>query len=145
MDASGRPGMLKLYRPAMKSAFLMSCVVARNPAVLTTDEGPNRIPSRLMRNTRPFAVSVPRISEGPSPPVTRLSTTEELPGWLKRTLSGADIERMPVDDRAVARLIDDDRGAALTLDGRRAADDRAAFGAGRSRPRGERDERRGRE
>src|SRR5438132_14380847 len=121
MDASGRPGMLKLYRPAIKSASLMSWVLARKPAVLTTAEGPNRIPSRLMRNTRPFAVSVPRISEGPSPPVTRLSTTEELPGWLKRTLSGADIERMPVDDRAVARLIDDDRGAALTLDGRRAA------------------------
>ena len=96
--------MLKLYRPAMKSAFLMSCVVARNPAVLTTDEGPNRIPSRLMRNTRPFAVSVPRISEGPSPPVTRLSTTEELPGWLKRTLSLAPI--LNVCQLMIALLLD---------------------------------------
>jgi hypothetical protein len=33
-----------------------------------------------MTNTRPFAVSVPRISDGPSPPVTRLSATEELEG-----------------------------------------------------------------
>ena len=72
--------MLKLYRPAMKSEFLMSWVVARKPAVFTTALGPNRMPSRLMTNTRPFAVSVPRISDGPSPPVTRLSTTEEAPG-----------------------------------------------------------------
>jgi hypothetical protein len=71
----------------MKSEFLMSLVVARKLAVLTTAEGPNRIPSRLMRKTRPFAVSVPRISEGPSPPVTRLSTTDELPGWLNCTRS----------------------------------------------------------
>ena len=58
----------------------MSFVVARKPAVFTTAEGPNRMPSRLMTNTRPFAVSVPMISEGPSPPVTRLSTTDELLG-----------------------------------------------------------------
>jgi hypothetical protein len=32
----------------MKSEFLMSLVVARKLAVLTTAEGPNRIPSRLM-------------------------------------------------------------------------------------------------
>src|SRR5258707_14746312 len=87
----------------MKSAFAMSCVVARKPAVFTTDEGPNRMPSRLMRN------------------------------------------RIPVDDRAAARLIDDDGGATLTLDGRRAADHRGALGAGGSRRRAERNERRGRE
>ena len=79
--------MLKLYRPAMKSAFLMSLVVARKPAVFTTLPGPNRMPSRLMTNTRPLAVNVPMISDGPRPPVTRLSATDELLGWLKRTLS----------------------------------------------------------
>src|SRR5436190_22566644 len=63
MDASGRPGMLKLYRPAMKSAFLMSCVVARNPAVLTTDEGPNRI-RRLVRKVEENA---PVVAPEPQP------------------------------------------------------------------------------
>ena len=58
----------------------MSLVVARKPAVLTTAPGPNRTPSRLMMNTRPLAVSVPRISEGPRPPVTLLSATDELDG-----------------------------------------------------------------
>ena len=33
-----------------------------------------------MMKTRPLAVSVPMISDGPSPPVTRLSATEELVG-----------------------------------------------------------------
>ena len=80
IDASGRPGMLKLYRPAMKSAFLMSLVVARKPAVFTTLPGPNRMPSRLMMKTRPLAVSVPMISDGPRPPVTRLSATDEALG-----------------------------------------------------------------
>src|SRR5215471_1117240 len=75
----------------MKSEFLMSLVVARKPAVLTTEPGPNSTPSRLMMKTRPFAVSVPMISDGPWPPVTRLSTVEELEGWLKRTLSLARI------------------------------------------------------
>ena len=70
----------------MKSAFLMSLVVARKPAVFTTLPGPNRMPSRLMTKTRPLAVSEPRISDGPRPPTTRLSATEELFGWLKRTL-----------------------------------------------------------
>ena len=80
IDASGRPGMLKFIRPAMKSSFLMSLVVARKPAVLMTAPLPNRMPSRLMRKMRPFAVSVPRICDGPSPPVTRLSATDELLG-----------------------------------------------------------------
>ncbi len=86
IEASGRPGMLKLYRPAMKSEFLMSLVVARKPAVSTLAFGPNRTPSRLMTNTRPLALSVPRISVGPSPPVTRLSATEDEPGctnWVR--------------------------------------------------------------
>ena len=64
----------------MKSAFLISLVVARKPAVLTTEPGPNNMPSRLMMKTRPLAVSVPMISDGPRPPVTRLSATDELEG-----------------------------------------------------------------
>ena len=64
----------------MKSWFLMSCVVATKPAVFTTAPLPNRMPSRLITKTMPLALSVPRISDGPSPPVTRLSTTEELFG-----------------------------------------------------------------
>ena len=104
IDASGRPGMLKLYRPAMKSAFLMSLVVARKPAVFTTLPGPNRMPSRLMTNTRPLAVNVPMISDGPRPPVTRLSATDELFGWLKRTLSLA--RMLNVFQLMIALLLD---------------------------------------
>ena len=33
-----------------------------------------------MMKTRPLAVSVPMISDGPSPPVTRLSATDEALG-----------------------------------------------------------------
>ena len=44
---------------------------------------------------------------------------------------GADIERVPVDDCAAARLVDDHRGAALALDRRAAADHRGAVGPGR--------------
>ena len=58
----------------------MSLVVARKPAVLITEPGPNSTPSRLITKTCPFAVSVPKISDGPSPPVTRLSAIDELPG-----------------------------------------------------------------
>jgi hypothetical protein len=58
----------------------MSLVVARKPEVLMTAPGPNSTPSRLITNTRPLAVRVPRISDGPSPPVTRLSAIEELLG-----------------------------------------------------------------
>ena len=96
--------MLKLYRPAMKSAFLMSLVVARKPAVFTTLPGPNRMPSRLMTNTRPLAVNVPMISDGPRPPVTRLSATDELLGWLKRTLSLA--RMLNVFQLMIALLLD---------------------------------------
>ena len=58
----------------------MSFVVARKPAVFTTLPGPNRMPSRLMMKTRPLAVSEPMISDGPRPPTTRLSATDELFG-----------------------------------------------------------------
>ena len=51
----------------MKSAFLMSLVVARKPAVLITALGPNSMPSRLMMKTRPLAVSVPIDLRGAEP------------------------------------------------------------------------------
>jgi hypothetical protein len=38
------------------------------------------MPSRLIKKMRPFAVSEPMISEGPSLPVTRLSATDPLLG-----------------------------------------------------------------
>src|SRR5262249_54000377 len=64
-------------------------VEARNPAVLITEFRPNRMPSRLTTNTWPLEVMLPRISEGPSPPVTRLSTTAELLGSMNLTLPPA--------------------------------------------------------
>ena len=60
-------------------------------------------------------------------------------------LIDADIERIPVDDRAAARLIDRYRGTALSLDRGGATDDRAARGPARSWPYAQRDERRGRQ
>jgi len=43
-DASGRPAIPKLWRPAMKSEFLMLLVVATKPAVLMTPPGPISTP-----------------------------------------------------------------------------------------------------
>ncbi len=80
IDAVGLPGMLKLYLPAMKSSLRMLLVVARKPAVVMDEWAPNRMPSPLTMNTRPFAVSVPSRNDGPCPPITRLSATEELFG-----------------------------------------------------------------
>src|SRR5262249_62134582 len=56
-------------------------------------------------------------------------------------LVDADIERIPVDDRAAARLVDDHRRTALALDGGGAADHRAPGGSARSGRRAQRDER----
>jgi hypothetical protein len=80
IEALGLPGMLKLYFPAMKSSLRILLVVARKPAVLMDELGPNRMPSPLMMNTRPLAVSVPSRNDGPCPPITRLSATEVPPG-----------------------------------------------------------------
>src|SRR5580700_12247728 len=80
MEAFGRPGMLNLYLPAMKSSLRMSLVVARKPAVLMDEWGPNTMPSPLTTNTRPFAVSVPSRYDGPCPPITRLSAIDVLFG-----------------------------------------------------------------
>src|ERR1700688_5193030 len=83
MDAFGRPGMLKLYLPAMKSSLRMSLVVARKPAVLMLEWAPNRMPSPLTMKTRPLAVRVPSRDDGPCPAITRLSAVEELLACLK--------------------------------------------------------------
>src|SRR3954452_21239135 len=77
MEASSEPGRLKFIRPAMKFLLRMSFVVARKPAVLIEELGPNRMPSRLTTNTRPLAFSVPSIWEGRSPPMTRLRITAD--------------------------------------------------------------------
>src|SRR5262249_51839616 len=60
-------------------------------------------------------------------------------------LVDADIERIPVDDGAAARLVDDHRRTALALDRRGAADHRAPGGPARSRRCAQRQKRRGRE
>src|SRR5260370_40399059 len=71
----------------MKSASRILLVVARKPAVLMDELGPNRMPSPLTMKTRPFAVSVPSRNDGPCPPITRLSAIELLFGWLKVVVS----------------------------------------------------------
>ena len=57
----------------------MSMVVATSPPTLTDAPLPNRTPLALTRNTLPFAVRLPRITDG-SGPVTRFNATEPLPG-----------------------------------------------------------------
>ena len=44
--------------------------------MLISAPAPKMMPSRLTRNTRPLASMVPRICEGPWPPVTRLRVIE---------------------------------------------------------------------
>ena len=59
--------------PDRKSAFDRLSVDATSPATSITASRPNTMPFGLMRNTRPFDCSVPRIWLG-SPPTTRFST-----------------------------------------------------------------------
>ena len=122
----------------------MSLVVARKPAVFTTLPGPNRMPSRLMMKTRPLAVSVPMISDGPEPAGHAVERDRRGARLIEaHALVGADVERVPVDDRAAGRLVDDHRRAALALDGGGTADHRPAFGPGRHRRDPKRQQRRG--
>ena len=60
----------------MKSLLAMLLVVATRLPTLMRAPMPNRMPSGLTRNTLPFDDSVPRICEGPWPPVTRSSWAE---------------------------------------------------------------------
>src|SRR6185369_1291539 len=50
------------------------------------------MPLGLTRNTWPLADRLPRMDEA-SPPVTRLSTTDELEGWANCTLAPAPMEK----------------------------------------------------
>ncbi len=61
-------------------------VVARSPATSTLAVEPKTMPWGLTRKIRPFAERAPRIVEG-SIPVTRLSATEDAPGWMNLTSS----------------------------------------------------------
>ena len=68
----------------MKSASLRFSVDATSPPTLTCAPWPNSTPLALIRNTLPFAVRLPMITDG-SPPITRLSATEFASGWTKST------------------------------------------------------------
>src|SRR5579859_346812 len=90
--ASGAPAALvKLYRPAMKSAVLMSWVLATRPATSRLAPGANRMPFGLIRNTWPLAVMLPKMLEGLEP-ITRFSTMAELFGWMYCTYWSAPTE-----------------------------------------------------
>ena len=78
------PSRLKRYRPSRKSSLRMFMVLATRPPTSTREPGPNSTPDGLIRNTWPFAVSRPWISEG-SLPTTRFSATAPAPGWTKFT------------------------------------------------------------
>ena len=62
-----------------------------NPAVSMVAPAPMVTPVGLIRNTRPFDSSCPRIFDG-SPPVTRLSTALAAPDCTKRVISSGRIE-----------------------------------------------------
>src|SRR5690349_153006 len=69
----------------------MDSVVATSEPTSTLAPGANSTPFGLVRNTWPFAVRRPKISDG-TPPTTRLSATEEAPGWLKFTCAPTPME-----------------------------------------------------
>src|SRR5262245_33913531 len=64
----------------------MSSEVATRPATLTCAPGPNSTPFGFTRNTLPFEVSAPWMSE-PDGPTTRLSTVEDDEACWKRVVS----------------------------------------------------------
>src|SRR5215217_4436601 len=69
----------------------MFSVEAMKPAVFTTEPAPKTIPFGLIRNTRPFEPSRPRMLEA-SWPTTRLSTALAADGCTKRVTSPRPIE-----------------------------------------------------
>ncbi len=94
MLAPSLPGLSKRSAPpAMKASFAISAVETTSPPTSTRDPAPNSTPLGLIRNTRPLAVSDPRI-ELASPPKTRFSVMEVVPGWLNRALSPAFSEKL---------------------------------------------------
>ena len=93
----------------MKLASEMFSVEATKPPTLTDAPRPNRTPLGLTRKTLPLADRLPKMPEG-SGPSTRLSATELLPGWAKRTASFGAIPKLcqlritlPVDCVIVVR------------------------------------------
>ena len=70
----------------------MSDVVAIRPATSTCAPGPKNTPAGLMSQTWPLAIRSPRMLET-LPPVTRLSATELLPGWMNCTVEPAGIPK----------------------------------------------------
>ena len=81
------PGFcVKLYLPARKSPSSRLKVVAMRLPTSTFECGPNKMPLGLTKNTRPLAISSPRIDEG-STPVTRFSATASALGWRNFTSS----------------------------------------------------------
>ena len=82
---------MKRRRPATKSASLMLSVEAAKPATSTTAPLPKPMPLGLIRKTRPFDTSEPRMAVG-SWPVTRLSTVLAACCWMKRVISSRAME-----------------------------------------------------
>ena len=68
-----------------------SSVVATRPAASTVAPFAKNTPLGLMRTTRPFAESEPRIADGATP-VTLFAAIELMEGWTNRTLSCFPIE-----------------------------------------------------
>lgn len=68
----------------MKSLLEIFSELATSPPTSTMEPAPNSTPWGLIKNTWPLAFRWPRICE-PSLPVTRLSATDDAPGWRKLT------------------------------------------------------------
>ena len=100
---------------------------ATSPPTLTRAPLPKRTPLGLMRKTWPLAVSWPSMREAVGPPA-RLRVTAEAVGLLEidRGLA-ADVEVLPVDDGALAALVDR-HGRAGAADGGLAGADLPAAG-----------------
>src|SRR5215813_11001149 len=77
----------------MKSASEILSVEATRPPTLTRALLENSTPAELTMKTRPLALSAPEMTLC-SLPMTRLSATAELFGWLKLTVSRGAIEKL---------------------------------------------------
>ena len=88
----GGEGFLKFRVPARKSALERLSVEATKPGTFILAPCPTSIPAGLMRNTRPFDVSVPSSEEG-SAPMTRFNTELLEDCWMKRVVSLLPMEK----------------------------------------------------
>jgi hypothetical protein len=122
----------------------MSWVVARKLAVLTTRRGAEQDPVAIDEEDATVRRQRAEDFRGAEPAGYAVEHDRRASRLIElHALFDADIERIPIDDRAVGRLIDDHGRAALALNRGSAADDRAALGSARGRRRAQRDERRG--